>query len=227
MKQKIIGKKTLVTTTAILSAVLLMGMTASANVNYSQIKKMDIDEVEQKLNSIMNSNSYLRLKEQADEFMNKTYNQSVKQELYERILSGLVGKLPVAYTPICPLLAEILLMLVETCYLLFGHGIVGEGIMVTIFMLANLCGSMLAGLKLLPYILVVGCGACIDLIGIIIGSEDIFYDFGFIGVFVIFCCALPLLLIVLIIGIPIAYCLGVLVIMMDNTNYLNEMIPYP
>lgn len=227
MERKLIGKKTLVTTTAILSVVLLMGMTASANVNYSQIKKMDINEVEQKLNSIMNSNSYLRLKEQADEFMNKTYNQSVKQELYERILSGLVGKLPVAYTPICPLLAEILLMLVETCYLLFGHGIVGEGIMVTIFILANLCGSMLAGLKLLPLIAVIGCAICLDSIGTIFGSDDIFYSFGLIGVIVIFCCALPLLLIVLIIGTPIAYCLGVLVIMMDNTNYLNEMIPYP
>jgi hypothetical protein len=226
MKTKSISKKTLIMSTAILSVVLLMGINVSATVNY-KIQKMPIDEIEQKLNSVMNSSPYLKLETQANEFMNNTYNQSVKQELYERILSNLRNELPTAYDPICPLLAEILLMLVETCYLLFGHGVVGNGMMMTIVMLMNLCGSMIAGIALVPTLLILGCGVVLDAIGAFFGSEDIFYDFGIIGVVAIFCCALPLLLILLIIGIPFAYCFAVLVIMDDNISYINEHYPYP
>ncbi len=224
MKRKSIGKKMLVSTTVILCVVLLMGMNACATVQYT-VQKMPIDEMEAKLQSILGSRSFIKIKTQSETLFVEKFNESSKQDMYNNILQTLHEKLPTGYEPICPMLAEILLQLMMTIVLLFGHGIIGIGVAMTVFWIVGLCGSMLAGMQLVPTILVLFAGGAIAFIQSFLGDESIIYDFGILGAGILFICLSPIILCLLVIAVPTAYIFAVLVILDDCYNYIYEIQP--
>lgn len=221
MKKDTSKNRLLIIGVAVLITAILLGVNVSATVDY-QIKKMPIDDVEAKLQSILNNKNFVKIKQQAEPLFLEQYNETTRQWIYNDIMLRLHDKLPTGYDPICPLLADILLQLMLTMVLLFGHGLFGIGMAMTMFWSVGLCGSMIAGLGLIPGVLALGVGGAIAFVKSFIGDETILYDFGLLGVLILFIILMPVILCLLVIAVPVAYIVGVLIILEDCYNYCYD-----
>jgi hypothetical protein len=214
---------------ALLVVVLLAGVTVSATVQYQTVRPLTIDEAKAQIEAYMNNPSYQKLKAQGVPYFESHYNATVKQHLNETITAYLLDKvLPSGYEPLCPLLAEICYEAMCLMIVLFGHGLIGVGMASIAFWTINLCGSIFAG-AWVGLVLIGGglfWGSLLGELLIAILAGGTIYQYGLIGFLIAFICALPVLLLIAVLAIPIAYVLGVFLVMMDNLDYcLSQPVP--
>jgi len=215
-------KKSIGVMFALLVVALIAGANVSATVAYQEVRPLTIEEARAQIEAYMNNPSYQKLRDQGVPYFESHYNASVKQHLNETINAYLLDKiLPSEYEPLCPLLAELCYGAICLMIALFGHGLVGVGMASIAFWTVNLCGSIFAGAWV--GIVVLGGGLFLgsflgELFLAIVGGEML-YDWGLIGFLVCFLCALPVLLLLIVLAVPIAYILGVFFVMMDNLDY--------
>ncbi len=207
------------TGTISIAILLVSSVSAVPYVNEEHIKKLTNDEIQGKLNKIINSKSYQKLKSIVDQNTNDTVKLHIRQQVTQRIL----GNVSPTDNPYLPIIVEILIVIFEACVLLFGNNFIGIGIGSLIVTVLAFISSVFGAIFIyIPICIVLYSTGFVTLYFQVLNDNDFFYMFGAIGLIVALILILPLTIIVTIIGAITGFVFGIPELLLDILEHVKE-----
>jgi hypothetical protein len=207
---------------SILISVLMVSSVSA--VPYTQHKTME-DEVSAKIQKIVDSKQFQRLKTTVTPLFNESFNETTKNMIYNNFLNIVTEKLPGIQTaPYFPAFCDFLLVVLEAMFLLLGHGIIGTVSALLVVYLLTFVFSLGVGLATIPYCFIATGGLVILTLGLFLVENSVVYQFGIIGALVVLVCLIPVATVVLLIGTPIFVVINMIKCFEDTIIYTTDII---
>ncbi len=210
---------------SIVIALMVSSVSAVPYTQYNEIKRMTDDKIQETIDGILNSNNFLKLKNVVTPLFSEKYNETTRNYLHDLFLQKVIEKFPnLPTTPYYPGFCEFLFMVLESMFLLLGHGVVGITSALIVVYLITLGFSVGVGLATIPYCVVMTGGIITLTLASFLDAGSILYQYGIVGAFVVLIALLPIALLFLVIGTPILAVINMIKVFDDTILYTTNII---
>lgn len=210
---------------SIVIALMVSSVSAVPYTQYNEIKRMTDDKIQETIDEALNSKNFQKLKNIVTPLFNEKYNETIRNQLHEPFLKEVVEKFPNLPTaPYYPEFCEFLFLVLDSMFLLLGHGVVGITSALIVVYLITLVFSVGIGLATIPYCVVLTGGIIAWTLASLLDVGGILYQFGFVGAFVVLIALLPIALLFLVIGTPILAVINMIKVFDDTILYTTNII---
>ena len=208
----------LLCTVAIFASVLVVS--SATAVPYTNSKAVGQDsELSAKLEKLVSSKPFKTLQRIAEKNLNEETKSKIRNNVNDILLKdGAYKEYPLSDT----YLGEILIAIAEIILFLCGHNPIGQGIAIVVTCVLAFIGVAIIAIPLTPVIIVAEVAAAIQQI---IGDTDlvtwIITNFGVLGAMILSIIAIPVILIIIVLGCIPTY---IMLVINDTLSTIDEVM---
>lgn len=186
-------KKTMITIIVIISiSILISSVCAVPHVTYNEMKRLSDQQIEQKIDTVLNSKCFQKIKK----FSPTT--PDIKTENMVKELTSSFSNAPY-YPKLCALLIGILTILKS----FMGAKFIGKAIIFTVMVSLTFIASLIIGIFNIPNAIIIVTASIVYSWTYVINELKPYFLLGLIGLILTILVSIPIGLILYVIGVPI------------------------